>query len=607
MPYTAARRVGEKAPLVSGNFSEMHRDPYLEELGPGVPVYSASAIKDDRTSRTSGTTSTVGCDSSEDDDSSWDTEKPKLGNNHDGKQQTQCTFYTPGGRPSNNELWRFRARGCQDCWAALFLAALVAVVLLWGMEQVWQLQLTERDLAVIGGIAEWGGYAKVSADADATGTSVQGKVLRRTAALRAGVAALWARMGGLVPPAEAYNSDPSPSSSYADMTGSIMRVLIWCAAAAATTILAAYGGLLLIAVYPRQLIFIQSAVASMLSVVSAGVALAQGALLTAMLFGLTSLMPLLWIYLIQDRIPFTATMLCATVSLLRRHRSLFIISLSSAIASWCFVVTAVVCVLPSVLRLLAGTAAGKDTVYSIVVVFSVFWVQEVLGALVHVTVCGVVATWYFAGEGRIPSFPVWCAFQRATTTSFGSVCLGSLITAIASFIRFLIDTARSSNDGDSFCMCIMSSLVGCIEDLVRYFNLYAFVHVAVYGCSYVDAAKETWRLVKQCAFSAIFNDSLTGQVIGILTFMSALLVAFLTWLVTWNAGAVTLMFFMSLAVSSIFYNPVSSCVTTLFVCFAEVPVGLQLSFPELYAALVSADAGYTQRRGKTNMYGTALV
>ncbi|KAG5483296.1 hypothetical protein LSCM1_04838 [Leishmania martiniquensis] len=602
MAYAAGRGAAEKAPLVGGNFSETHRDPYSDELGPGAPVYNVPSAVDDGAP---GTTTTVDCDPREDDNADWNATKAHQGDRRGKQQQAQLAFHTPNGNPSSNELWRFRARGCQDCWAAVLFVALVAIVLFWGMEEVWQLQLTEGDLAAIAVAAKWRGNANAPDVAVSTGTLGHGKVFYGVAALRAGVVALWAGMEGVVPPASAY-IDPSLSPS-ASMVGAVLRVLTWCAAAAATTVLVAYGGLLLIAVYPRQLIYIQSGVASMFSAASAGMALAQGAQLMAIIFACMTFMPLLWIYLIQDRIPFTTTMLCATVSVLRRHRSLFVISLGSAVASWCFVVTAVVCVLPSVLRILAGTSTGRNVIYPVVLMFCIFWVQEVLSALVHVTVCGVVATWYFAGEKHMPSFPVRNSFQRAVTTSFGSVCLGSLVTAVVSLVRFLIESMRSSNDGDNFWMCVMDCLVGCVEDLVRYFNQYAFVHVAVYGCGYVDAAKETWALVKQCAFSAIFNDSLTGQVVGILTFISALFVALLTALITWNTAAVTLMFFMSLIVSGIFYNPVSSCVTTIYVCFAEVPAGLQLSFPELYEALVDADAGYTQRRGDTNLYGTALV
>lgn len=604
---------GEKAPLVPPptDFGESHGDPYESEMGPGAPVYNAWAIEDDKTS----------CSMAHHGgDAGWDAaEKPWSSHGSPYTRQhkaQQRTFRTPAGRPSNNELWRFRTRGCQDCWAALFFVALVVVTLLWGLAQVWGLQLTERDLAVIAGDAEWHGYANTPPGAAAhvnSGGAGHGKKLHHGAAVRAGIEALYNRMQAAeateaesIAPTPTSTSTPSPAARRALLLPA-MRAIAWCTIGAVTTILTAYVGLLVIAIYPRQLIFIQSTFASMSFAVMTGLALVLGSPIAALIFAFMTFMPLLWLCLIQDRIPFTTTMLCATVSLLRRHRSIFVISLGSVVMSWVVAVTAALCVVPSVLRLCAGTAVGKDVVYPFIVAFCVFWVLEVLAALVHVTVCGVVATWYFAGEEYMPSKPVEASFRRAVTTSFGSVCLGSLITALVTFVRFCVELVRGSGDRDSFWLCAVDCILGCIEDLVRYFNQYAFVHVAVYGCCYTDGAKETWALVKQCAFSAVFNDALTGQVIGILTLMCALVVAVLTALVTWNGAAAGLMFAMTLLVCGIFYNPVSSCVTTIFVCFAEVPVGLQLSFPELYDALVDADAGYTARRGETAEYGTVLA
>ncbi|KAG5509374.1 hypothetical protein JKF63_06684 [Porcisia hertigi] len=608
MHSPAARWAGGHAPLVSDSLSEEHRDPYRDALGPGVPVYNGWVIEEDDTSCTFGASSTTDFGVTKDDGSSGGVSKSKLESGRSEKHhQVQWTFRTPSGRPSTNELWRFRTRGCQDCWAAVLFVTLVACVLLWGMTQVRQLQLTERDLAVIAGGAEWAGKAATPIEMASMGGSNPDKVLHGVTALRAGVMALWARGESFSAGEGGDSGGASSSPSHPATVGFAMRILMWCAAAGITTVLVAYGGLLLMAVCPRELIIIEAAVSSLFFIISASLAFAQGAPLMAMLFAFLTFTPLLWVYLIGDRIPFTTTMLCTTVSILRRHRSLFAVSLGSVVAGWCFVVTAAVCVLPSVLRLLAGTATGGDGVYPTVVVLCIFWVQEVLSTLVHVTVCGVVATWYFAGEVKMPPSPVGSSFRRAVTTSFGSVCLGSLITAIVSFVRFLIESARMRDDGDSFWLCVMDCLVGCINDLVRYFNQYAFVHVAVYGCSYIDAATGTWALVKQCAFSAIFNDSLTGQVIGVLTFMSALIMTLLTVSVTQNAAVMALMAVMSLIVSAIIYGPVGSCVMTIFVCFAEVPSGLQLSSPDLYDALVSADAGYTQRREGGNLYGTALV
>ena len=46
--------------------------------------------------------------------------------------------------------------------------------------------------------------------------------------------------------------------------------------------------------------------------------------------------------------------------------------------------------------------------------------------VVHVTTSGLYATWYFLSSA-LPSNPTTKAFKRAITTSFGSLCLGSLL------------------------------------------------------------------------------------------------------------------------------------------------------------------------------------
>lgn len=597
---TPLQRPHEAVPLRAVDFTEVHGDPYADELGTGAPVYNAWAIEDDEMSTKFAAVDDLAGDPVKLMGDIEGSSSSSGGARGGGRRGARHTFHTPGGRPSSNELWRFRVRGCQDCWAALFFIALVTVVLLWGAAQMWQLELSEYDLAVIAGEVEMDGPVQYGAH-----TFPPGKTgpLRHFTALRAGVAALWERQNALLHPDRTV-----PHRSYHLSISSAVGMIILLAFAVSTTVLVAYAGLLIISLYPRQLIFMQSVFCSMFFAVSAGVALVQGSMLGALMCTIFTFMPLLWIYLIQDRIPFTATMLCATVAVLRRHKSLFVITFSSVLVCWGVLVVMTLCVLPSVLRLTSGWVAGKDVVYPFIVLFTFFWVQEVLNALVHVTVCGVVATWYFAGEAFMPDYPVKTSFQRAVTTSFGSVCFGSLVTAIVSFIHFIIDCVRSGSDEDSFLMCLMDCLVGCIEDLVRYFNEYAFVHVAVYGCSYVDAAKETWQLVKQCVFSAVFNDCLASQVVAIMTLMSALLVAAVTAAVTWSALAVSVMFVMTWVVCSIFYSPIASCVTTIFVCFAEVPVGLQLSFPELYDALVDADAGYTVRtEERGSSYGTYVI
>ena len=66
--------------------------------------------------------------------------------------------------------------------------------------------------------------------------------------------------------------------------------------------------------------------------------------------------------------------------------------------------------------------------------------------------------------------------------------------------------------------------IAMLENLIEYFNKYAFTQVAIYGKSFVQAAKDTWTLVKSHGIDAMINDQLIGNVLGI----SALLVGILT-------------------------------------------------------------------------------
>eukprot|EP00669_Euglena_mutabilis_P004492 TRINITY_DN15828_c0_g1_i1.p4 TRINITY_DN15828_c0_g1~~TRINITY_DN15828_c0_g1_i1.p4 ORF type:complete len:132 (+),score=41.04 TRINITY_DN15828_c0_g1_i1:794-1189(+) len=123
------------------------------------------------------------------------------------------------------------------------------------------------------------------------------------------------------------------------------------------------------------------------------------------------------------------------------------------------------------------------------------------------------------------------------------------------------------------------------------FNVYAFVHVAVYGKPYTYAAMDTVHLMRQRGLSPLVGDSLIhplavltalvgGVAIGSLVALSsAAPPAFLcAWLVAASAGGVTL-------------SVVSAAVVTLFVCFAEEPDTLRLTNPDLHQRLSHALAG----------------
>ena len=151
---------------------------------------------------------------------------------------------------------------------------------------------------------------------------------------------------------------------------------------------------------------------------------------------------------------------------------------------------------------------------------SLYWTSEVIRNTAHVTVSGTFGTWYFMGGNNqnLPSNPTLKSAKRALTTSFGSICFGSLLVALIQTVRAILRSLARQNNDNAVAMilvCIIDCILGCIESLVRYFNKYAYVQVALYGKSFCTAAKDTWRLAQSVGFDAIINDSFINSVLGI--------------------------------------------------------------------------------------------
>ena len=62
------------------------------------------------------------------------------------------------------------------------------------------------------------------------------------------------------------------------------------------------------------------------------------------------------------------------------------------------------------------------------------------------------------------------AFIRTVTTSFGSICFGSLIVAILEALRMLARVARENDDGNGILLCIAECILGCLASIMEYFN-----------------------------------------------------------------------------------------------------------------------------------------
>lgn len=588
---------GGAEPYVVSVTTEAHYDVYEEELGNGTQVYDAWAIEDDATG------------------ANPDAKYENLGRAAEASAEGRG-FRTPAGRPSSNELWRFRVRGCQDCWAALFFFALLFVVILWGASELHHFSLTPE---MVDTIRVNMGLGKAAEDEGGLGVDAS-----KTVAVPASedvVAPLPAALETVTPsPAskekekarEKGKGKSSSTETTKDATivnvafsGWSLRRIIWVLTWSAVSVAVACFGLSLFRYMPRFLIVMECWVEFALFASVGLVTCLSGNLFGAVLFGVLAAFPLLWLYLVQDRIPFAVCLLKIASRVVQRHMGLVVVSIVTAMVLVLYAMLTICFMVPPILRAAAESSASSDASYLFVLLFTLLWVEQVLVNLMHVTASGVVATWYFAGESHMPDGPVHASFKRATTSSLGSICFGSLFVAIVRFLRFVANASRGvDGDDGGFCGCVCDCFLSLLEGLLQYFNIYAFVHVAIYGCSYVDAARRTWALTQKCFFAAVFNDCLAYQAVDVLGLMLAVVVAVIGGLLCNSFALGLTIFFISFFVNSIVFQLVQSTVTTIFVCFAEVPEGMELSFPELYEEMMAMDAKITGGGVHHQNYGT---
>ena len=83
-----------------------------------------------------------------------------------------------------------------------------------------------------------------------------------------------------------------------------------------------------------------------------------------------------------------------------------------------------------------------------------------------------MGTWWFEPDGSSVDCcdaNVFNSFIRTMTTSFGSICFGSLLVAILQALKALASAARDNGDLQFFA-CIAECILGCLASLLEYFN-----------------------------------------------------------------------------------------------------------------------------------------
>mmetsp|Transcript_3315 Transcript_3315/g.5417 ORF Transcript_3315/g.5417 Transcript_3315/m.5417 type:complete len:483 (-) Transcript_3315:91-1539(-) len=235
---------------------------------------------------------------------------------------------------------------------------------------------------------------------------------------------------------------------------------------------------------------------------------------------------------------------------------------------------------------------------------SYFFAHQVFTNTVHVIVAGTVGVWWFDPEegSSCCSSAVIGSSIRAVTTSFGSICFGSLIVAVIQALRALANEARSNGDAGALA-CVAECILGCLQGIAEYFNKWAFIYVGLYGYSYLEAGKNVITLFRNRGWDAIIADDLIGNVLFLVSVIVGGISGVIGIIIQSSAKllddvggneigiAFGLGFVVGLVLCSIFLGAISSAVNAIVVLFAEAPAEFQQNYPELSNEMMTAWSG----------------
>lgn len=430
----------------------------------------------------------------------------------------------------------------------------------------------------------------------------------------------YAGMLVLTVPSINFNELDEIQFSFAEV-GDVSREFIGIGVGAVASFIACIVYLMLLTHFPLAMVKISFFASIVLFVALAGLYFFLGSWVAAILFVVVAVFFLLSYRAFRARMPLVALLIKTIVDVASKWKAVYVVTFNQAVISFVHVLSFLAILLGGLQRWYqpgdSGQGGTVDGAYIGVIVYSLFslyWTQQVIKNVGHVTLGGVFAAFYFLspslnnassstatpqGPG-MPKYPTLSSFKRAMTTSFGSIAFGSLVIAAIQFIRFIIRQIVYNADGPLvFLACCLDCILGCIEGLIEFFNEYAFAQVAIYGKPYVRAAKDTWNLLKTRGFDVIIQENLTNSVLMVGGFIVAAIGVGVAFAVALAQGVnvtstVSLIFLIAvpLIVGFVLFGVVAvvidSGTATTFVCLAEEPDALYRTKPELYEAIRTA-------------------
>ncbi len=331
----------------------------------------------------------------------------------------------------------------------------------------------------------------------------------------------------------------------------------------------------------------------------------------AIIFTIFAVFSVIAYFFMRKRIPLTKLFLLAIIRASNEYKSAYVTALVGLLVQTAFSVWWAWTLVATYQRFTpnaaaAGSSASSGAVTGLVVflVFAFYYISEVLKNVWFTTVAGIYGVWYYNESPKKVSGAALSSFRRASTYSLGSIAFGSLITAILDILRAIVNVIQRQQaaEGDlvgTIIACIAGCCLSFLDWAISYFNHYAYISIALYGNSYIQAAKETWRLLMDRGLTALVNDVLVNIVFTIGSYIIAVLTALFAYVYLRQSDpsyaqtdsgyySVIVLYAFGLGINialTLGSGSIGSGVSTLFVGLAEDPHLLAQKDPQLFSAI----------------------
>ena len=206
---------------------------------------------------------------------------------------------------------------------------------------------------------------------------------------------------------------------------------------------------------------------------------------------------------------FSAHLLGTVASLIRAYPGTIYVAVGAAgvLLAWTLIWVAAVSY--------TSQFASQATVLALLLL-SFVWVTQLLRAIINATVAGTVASWYFLSP-NVPRDPTSRALRRALTTSFGSLCLGSLVAASLKTMRMAAKSVSSRVTGDGWVSHVRHLALCCLgflDVLTRFFNELAYTQVharSMWACGHGCGRGHMPMLACLCTHACVRGEHVSSH------------------------------------------------------------------------------------------------